>query len=640
MSVEKVKFISMSGPLKVLDEVAYLCAQSGVFHSDNSTMFYSSTKSFLPINVNTTYSEYFEKLYAIFSKSNIDVKVEYQSSFSKSTQEITSFIDEFSTKINTLYDKKNLILDKLNSLKQNIKNADHFEHADIDFDRLSECSFVKFCFGKLPLERYERISQNEDKINFIFIVLSQDDEYCYGVYISPVEFVNDTERILSRLYFEPMDISADTDLENDQKQILKLSEDFNIVEKEINDYLNQNKDFALNCYYHLNELIKIEKIKGNGLIQANKFVLTGWIPEIDEQNLTEKLNKIDGVTLSTSPGNKELRFNPPIKLKNGFFSKPFEFYVDMFGLPLYDEIDPTAFVAITYTLLFGIMFGDVGQGIVLSLVGYLMWKLKKMKLGKLLIPCGISSTVFGFVYGSVFGFEHALDPMYKAMGFNGKPIEVMESQTINMIIYAAVGIGVTLVILAMILNVYSSIKKRDFGSALFSPSGLAGIIFYSSLVIGLLLQIFIGIPVFTPLYIICLIVIPLLLMYLQEPLSNLVNGKKHPFPKKWGEYLIQSFFELFEAMLSYVSNTMSFLRVGAFVLVHAGMMMVVAILAGDTVNVTFVLVEIVGNLFVIALEGLLVGIQVLRLEFYEMFSRFYSGSGRPYQPVEIKTIEN
>ena len=112
----------MSGPLKKLDEVAYLCGESGVFHSDNAMMFYNNTKSFTPININNTYSEYFEKLHALFLKSKIDIKYEFQSHFFGSNQEIISFIDEFSAKIDELHDKKALIEVKLNKLPKILEN--------------------------------------------------------------------------------------------------------------------------------------------------------------------------------------------------------------------------------------------------------------------------------------------------------------------------------------------------------------------------------------------------------------------------------------------------------------------------------------------------------------------------------------
>ena len=263
-----------------------------------------------------------------------------------------------------------------------------------------------------------------------------------------------------------------------------------------------------------------------------------------------------------------------------------------------------------------------------------MWKFKKMDIGKILIPCGISATLFGFVYGSLFGFEEALDPLYHAIGMSGKPLPVLESAT--MLVVVAAGIGVFLVLAAMLLNVYSSLKRRDFGRAIFHPSGICGIVFYVSLVAGMLCTLF-GIPVMNIWYVLFLIVVPLIFIYLNEMFSKLINGEKNWKPEKWGEYIVQNSFEMFEIMLSYITNTMSFLRVGAYVLVHAGMMMVVFTIAeivpGGIVGYT--IVAVFGNIFVIALEGLLVGIQVLRLNFYELFSRFFEGQGRPFTPIKV-----
>ena len=105
------------------------------------------------------------------------------------------------------------------------------------------------------------------------------------------------------------------------------------------------------------------------------------------------------------------------------------------------------------------------------------------------------------------------------------------------------------------------------------------------------------------------------------------------------EHSTEAFFELFEVMLTFIANTMSFLRVGGFVLSHAGMMMVVYTLAemvagGTAITLSYLLVVVIGNAFVMCLEGMIVGIQVLRLEFYEMFSRYYEGKGKPF--ISIK----
>lgn len=357
--------------------------------------------------------------------------------------------------------------------------------------------------------------------------------------------------------------------------------------------------------------------------------------------MLQKLNAVNSVECTVSDGKDELKHIPPTRLRNNFFARPYEFFVEMFGLPNYNEIDPTPFVAITFTLLFGIMFGDLGQGLVVSAAGYLMWKLKKMAVGKILIPCGISSAIFGCVYGSVFGFENALDPVYHALGMEGKPVEVMESAT--MLLIMAISIGVVLICCAMFLNMYSALRRRDFENGVFGPNGVAGFVFYASLIAAVVCEIVLQIHIANPAYILILIVVPLILMFLREPLGRLMAGEKNWQPEKWGEYCVQNFFELFEMLLSYVTNTMSFLRVGAFVLVHAGMMIVVftlSDLAGKVLGAPgYILFVVLGNGLIMALEALLVCIQVLRLEYYEMFSRFYLGSGRKFEPVRVKKTD-
>ena len=124
-------------------------------------------------------------------------------------------------------------------------------------------------------------------------------------------------------------------------------------------------------------------------------------------------------------------------------------------------------------------------------------------------------------------------------------------------------------------------------------------------------------------------------MFLREPLGKLLARDPDWKPERVGEFIIQNFFELFEQLLSYLSNTMSFLRVAAFVLVHAGMMMAVFAIGGMFQTVGYTVAVIVGNALVMGMECVLVVIQIMRLEFYEMFSRYYNGDGKPFRPLAL-----
>ena len=511
---------------------------------------------------------------------------------------------------------------------------------DMDFDKIFSCEFIKANFGRLPRDSYQKLENYKDDPYISFFICTEDETHYWGVYVTPIDKSEDIDRIFSGLYFEHCDVEGfhgtpEKSLEILQSHLNALLEELDVADSKLESYYKYNKTDINRYFSKISELELYSDIKKNAMFYHKSFILVGWVPADCADELVSQLEAVESIECSLTDGKDELKHSPPIKLKNNFFSKPYEFFIDMYGLPCYNEPDPTFFVSLSFTILFGIMFGDVGQGIILSIAGYLMWKFKRMDIGKILMPCGVSATLFGFVYGSVFGFEEALDPLYHAVGMSGKPVPVLESAT--MLVVVAAGIGVFLVLFAMFFNVFSSFKRHDFGRAIFHPSGICGIVFYAALVSGMLCTLF-GIPVMNIWYVLGLIVVPLILIYLGEPLSKLINGDKNWKPEKWGEFLVQSFFELFETLLSYVTNTMSYLRVGTFVLVHAGMMLVfftLAELLGEPGSVAYIIMVVFGNAFVMVLEATLVTIQVLRLEYYEMFSRFYIGDGRPFKPVRL-----
>ena len=367
-------------------------------------------------------------------------------------------------------------------------------------------------------------------------------------------------------------------------------------------------------------------------------MVLGHIPRKEEGRFSNAFQDLDKVTVSLKDPNEEPRLSVPVRLKNLAFVKPFEMFVDMYGLPSYEDLDPTPYVAFTYILLFGIMFGDLGQGLLVSLLGLFLYKKKGMAIGGVMSRIGLSSMVFGFLYGSVFGFEELLIPVHQAIFGRPHLIQVMEGSYTNFLLLAAVGVGAVVIIVSIGFNILLGLRRKDWERVFFSNNGLAGLVFYLAVLFAAAGTMALNINVFTPLYIVPFFVLPLIIMFAKEPLGRLIRGEKELFPEGVGGFAVESFFEMFEVLLSFVTNTMSFLRVGAFVLVHAGMMVVVFTLAGmvgGVGSVGGVVVIVVGNIFVAAMEGLIVGIQVLRLEFYEIFSRFFDGEGRPFLPAEV-----
>lgn len=644
MAVLKIKVVSMIGRMTELDAVTAVCGKSGCFHPDNSLSFYSDTAKFSPITEENPYLEPLQRLCGAINGSRRQLELlpnDALNDLHYERDELEEYVSSLSEQFLQLQEERNDAQSKIQSCTRGIEEASHFTGLDLDLDSIRECRYIKVRFGRLPKDSYEKLNHYHQNPYVIFFPCTSDDIQYWGVYFSPIEVVSEVDRIFSSLYFERVRLAELHSTPEHVVEALREERDREIeriksVDAKIDALWKQESKEARRVYSYLNQQSVFFSIRHYAARYNDNFILTGWIPAERETEFCSALDGLESVDYTLDQAENELEHSPPVQLRNNRAVRPFEFFVDMFGLPQYDELDPTPFVAITYVLLFGIMFGDVGQGLCVSLVGALMWRFKRMALGKALIPCGFSSAFFGLVYGSVFGYEHVLDPMYRALfGLSEKPVEVMEADTTILIILSAVGIGIFLVLTAILINIICSLRRKRYESALFGPNGVAGFVFYAAVVVGFGGQAAFGWQIVTPLYLILLIALPLLVILFSGVLGGLAEHRPDWKPESWGGYVMENFFELFEVLLGYASNTISFLRVGAFVLVHAGMMTMVFTLADMSGGLGYLLIVVLGNVIVMGMEGLLVGIQVMRLEFYEMFSRFFEGGGRPFRPIVV-----
>ena len=292
----------------------------------------------------------------------------------------------------------------------------------------------------------------------------------------------------------------------------------------------------------------------------------------------------------------------------------------MYGLPNYTEIDPTGFVAITAFLLFGFMFGDVGQGLVIFLIGLILAK-KKIAIGSVFEAGGIASMIFGVLYGSVFGKEDIIPTIFIS------PMENIQT----MLIYG-IGIGVILIIISMALNIRNGIKNKDKKKIFFDTNGIAGLVFYVTILVAGIYFLLKGKMIASMGVLSIFVIVPLIAIMFKDALAKVIFKEK---PKEKSS-LVEKIFEVIEILLSFASNTISFVRIAAFAINHVGLCMAIYILSEMMSGTGSLVVAIIGNIIVIVLEGLIVGIQVLRLEYYELFSRFYTGDGKEYKPLKEK----
>ncbi|PVV20142.1 MAG: V-type ATP synthase subunit I [gamma proteobacterium symbiont of Ctena orbiculata] len=346
---------------------------------------------------------------------------------------------------------------------------------------------------------------------------------------------------------------------------------------------------------------------------GNLSRLQGWVPAEDitlvENTLREKLPNTF-VLESRDPKPEERGLVPSVMRHNRLF-RPFSSLVMQYGVPRYGEVNPTQLFALTYTLMFGMMFGDVGHGAVIIAVSLLM----RHKLGSFTpfgVVAGLSSILFGFLYGSIFGYEHILHALWIA------PL----TDPLYMLTVALLW-GVGFIVLVTLLNIFNHVMIGDSIGALFGDNGLLSLLLYTGLLgTGYSFYSSGSVSAFWG----TLAILTLIGIFAHKLVEQEASI---------GERILVAFIETFETITGYASNTLSFLRVAAFSLNHVALAIAVFTLANMMGDMGHWITVVLGNIFILVLEGLIVAIQVLRLEFYEGFSRFYSGDGKAFKPLTL-----
>ncbi len=364
---------------------------------------------------------------------------------------------------------------------------------------------------------------------------------------------------------------------------------------------------------------------------AKAIFITGWMDARDKQRLVSILHEICGERFIVSDWRDP---DAPVRLMNIRLFKPFELIVKIMGMPANSEIDPTPLAAVTFVLVFGLMFGDLGQGLVLTLTGlvlkFIAKKMAKEDLGQaggILIACGLSAAFCGILYGSLFSSEHIIPALW-----------IRPAQSIMDLFSFTILLGAVIIVVGLCVNIINAFINADYPEALLEKRGMAVLILYVAIVLFAVRYMShrqapasweIGAFIF----------LPLVVFALRGVFGPLFFQAKKPYDI--GEYVTETVMDVVEIALGMFANTISFIRVGAFALAHAGLSIVTYTLAGmaDPGLKSFAAITILvaGNIFIIGFEGLICGIQSMRLEYYEFFSKFYKGDGVVFSPFVLKT---
>lgn len=631
MSVTPMKLMTFVGPMTQLDAVVRTCIIDQEFHPEQVLRLIHDAKGLRPFTVSNPYAPLLRQAERLLDELSVPPGyVPFQERDDLSAETAQAYLDRLSQSLGGLRQRQEELELHAAQAKETASQLEYLKSLSVDLRQLMNVDFVRFRHGYLPREAYDSfLTSLHNRDNIFFIPTEVGLERVYGIYFTTKAARDEADALFNAQHF--VRIQIDGQLEGTPAEAIarltqrsqELNDALRALEEERSALRAQEQESLLSCWSYLCFQNSCCDVLRYGACSRGTFYLTGWVPADCVPALLERAQALPGLSCVTSDADEleELeKLTPPTKLKNGFFARVFRPFLEMYGLPNYWEIDPSLFLSITYVLFFGIMFGDIGQGLVLAMIGFFLAR-RKNWLGNIMICCGLSGALFGCAYGSVFGFEELL-PGFK----------ILHGQNVTTLLLFSLGLGMVMLALVMLFNIVNGVRQRNWEKILFGPNGAAGMVFYLGLIAAALAAVLGGVNLFVPAYILPVLVLPLVLILLREPLSKLLSGDPHWHDASWGSVVGLGFFELFETLLSYLTNTLSFLRVAAYAITHVGLMLVIQALAGAGSNPV---VLVLGNLFVIGFEGLLVGIQVLRLEFYELFGRFYDDGGLAYTPQTV-----
>ena len=643
--IEKMKFLSITGPEKDIDRVVETYLSRYEFQLENALSELKTVKDLRPFMENNPYKAVLDKAQSLAGEYHglLEEAEGRQDAAGRKMgiEDAAEVISRLESQLEELAARRDGLIRQQEELQTSRDRVVSFIGLNYNIKEILRFRFIKFRFGRISKEYYEKFSSYVyDTIDTVMFKCREEGDYVWLVYFVPDSLSEKIDAIYASMHFErcflpdeyegtPMEAGhvLESKIEELQKAIDQAQKDIVAAlgdqKEDFAAAWNTLKDFSAN--FDVRKMAALTKHDSH-----NFYILCGWMPQGQAEQFQKEIEKDSDVFCIVEDDHSNIMSKPPTKMRNPKLFKPFEMYVEMYGLPAYNELDPTILIGITYSVLFGFMFGDAGQGLCLLIGGFLLYRLKKIRLAGIISCCGLFSTVFGFLFGSIFGFENIIEPLWL------RPQEAMTDLPfigkLNTVFVVAVAIGMGIILLCMVLNMINSFRSHDTEKLYFDTNGAAGLVFYFALASVIVLYMT-GRALPATIVLAVMFVIPLLLIFFKEPLTAAVEKKGGHLEGGLGMFITQGVFELFEVLLSYFSNTLSFVRVGAFAVSHAAMMQVVLMLAGaEAGGNTNWAVVIGGNLFVCAMEGLIVGIQVLRLEYYELFSRFYRGSGRAFEP--------
>ena len=492
---------------------------------------------------------------------------------------------------------------------------------DVPVEDLRRLQYQTVTVGIMPAGNVPRVAEALFQIPFILIPLETRKDRALVLAASSTDNAAILDRALKSAFFEPITLPPEA-LGRPAEALGALQRKAREIQDRLHHLDRERQKLASELSPDLSSLCRRATACGK-LAEAIRrfpkhgevFLISGWVPAIDLDRVRKAVEGAAGHPIAMEVLKADAnRQSVPTLVRSPRWLQPFEELVTTFGISSYNELDPTLIVTVSFLIMYGMMFGDLGHGLLLLVTG--LWlRHRKLQFGILVAAAGGSGMLFGLLYGAAFGHQ-----IMRAAWL--QPLEGIWT-----VLITAVAGGVVLLNIGFAMNLVNAWRSNDWPRLFLEKNGVVGISLYWTLLGG-------GVGVgFGILPNRVLLLIPLLcaLLWIHEPLANWIW---HRPSAPMSEALVTGFFELFETVTGYASNSLSFIRLGAFAVAHEG-------LSGLVVSYSRGrwgwLVLFLGTVLVVGFEGVIVGIQALRLEYYEFFGRFFQGRGRPFVPLSLQT---
>ena len=523
-------------------------------------------------------------------------------------------------------------------------------------------SFISVNTGKIPAANAARLDDGLKDLPSLTLAVGREEGVVHYLLISMKRDRESVQRVLEstgwvdiELPKEVKSVKADA-VRAVSAQLTKLTADQKKLEAEAKGIVKKDAERLQEVWVSLRVTELLHRIQTHFTSLSRTAVFMGWLPAERRASLTEVIRRATGgrcyMEWHEADSQDVIDEDVPVRFRNPKILAPFQMLVSNFGIPRYGTIDPTPVVMPLYLAMFGLMFADVGHGLILAMFGVLGVYLLRAWAGKegfyqlswLIIWCGLSSVLFGVLFGSFFGLT-----LFPPLWFNFHGIVAGHGgggaavDSVYDILAITIYFGISVIALGLLFNWVNILRSRRWMELLFDKGGVFGGWIYAG---GVYIAFYLvsydykRFPSSATMFL--LVGLPALLLFLKEPYHYLRHEGRGPAGRTNPAMAVLNFLmswivELLEIFGGYLSNTLSFMRVAGLGIAHVCLMISFFTLAEMTSGIGSIVILILGNMLVIALEGLSAGIQALRLSYYEFFTKFFHGTGTLYTPISLNS---